>query len=466
MGSFKNKVQETIVKESLFCRDDRLLVSFSGGADSVSLVYALVSLGYKKLILLYFDHGLRSDKERDFEKRFVKDFANKLKVSYRIMSLPIQFIADQYGYSLESAGHEARYYCLERFAGIYGIKTVLMAHHKDDLLETLLLQLGRGSVFHMGLPLKHVIHDIMFARPLLAQSKQDIVAYCEEEKVSYCEDSSNTDLSFQRNHIRHELIPVLSQYTSSFDDHLNILFQRVQASYETLEFQQLVSSCNVLEHPCYFECVISDAAKESDFYLGTIIYQLLKQCYDIGLGKRLKDRLTSHFDCNMAQLTSLKDAVINQQSGEIIHLSKGVSVYCYQQNLYIKKSPFKGSSSQVLSLNQAIEWQGYSIRLERCDYLPESCLSSKTKCYVSLPSSSSVVTVALLQGDDSYMPYQKNEFVNVNKVLAKQGVNAFFRQFCLGFKSNDEIIWIPELGVDKRYLVSDQETCCYKIKLF
>ena len=83
-----------------------------------------------------------------------------------------------------------------------------------------------------------------------------------------------------------------------------------------------------------------------------------------------------------------------------------------------------------------------------------------------MPSSSSVVTVAFLHDDDSYMPYQKNEFVNVNKALAKQGVNAFFRQFCLGFKSNDEIIWIPELGVDKRYLVSNQETCCYKIKLF
>ena len=53
MGSFKNKVQETIVKESLFCRDDKLLVSFSGGADSVSLVHALVSLGYKKSLSIY-----------------------------------------------------------------------------------------------------------------------------------------------------------------------------------------------------------------------------------------------------------------------------------------------------------------------------------------------------------------------------------------------------------------------------
>tara|TARA_Y100001968_G_scaffold49465_1_gene39825 strand:- start:250 stop:1662 length:1413 start_codon:yes stop_codon:yes gene_type:complete len=463
MGSFKHRLQETIVTQSLFNKDDVLLVSFSGGSDSVALVHALVALGYKRLKLIYFDHGLRSKIEIETEKIFVAEFAKQCQVSYRIMALPISFISDQYGVSLESAGHEARYYCLERFAGIYGAKAVLMAHHQDDLLETLLLQLDRGSVFHMGMPLKQRVGSICFVRPLLGQLKQDIILYCDDETVSYCVDSSNSNVSFRRNQLRHDVLPVLSTFSSSFDRHLNSLFQRVQKSYETSEFKRLLASCKVVEHPYYFECIFSDSVKKSDFYLTTIIYQVLKHCFESGLRQRLKDRLASHFDCNMTQLDCLKEAVMGQKSGELIHLKKGVSVYCYHQHLYIAKLNSNLAQQQSLVLDHVIEWGGYRVRFEQCEHLPDSCLSSKTQCYVSLPEP--VLKVGILNKEDTYMPFNHHSFVTVHKALVKKGIQAFFREFCVGFRYNNELVWVPELGVDNRFRVSSESSTCYKLSL-
>ncbi|RAP25797.1 tRNA lysidine(34) synthetase TilS [Candidatus Marinamargulisbacteria bacterium SCGC AG-333-B06] len=461
MGAFKHQLQEMIVTESLFSRDDHLIISFSGGSDSVALVHALVSLGYKNLKLIYFDHGLRSQQERDVERDFVACFAADYNLSFRILSLPITFVANHYDHSLESAGHVLRYECLQRLAGIADIKTVVLAHHKNDVLETLLLQLDRGSVFHMGLPVQQVVGDTTFVRPMLRHDKQAILAYCNDNTVSYCTDSSNQDMSFRRNQIRHSVVPVLTTFSSSFDEHLHVLFQRVQASYDINVVKQLLSSCRVIEYEYYFECVFSAAVTQSEFYLSSAIYHMLKQCFNAGLGKRLRDRLLANFDCNRTQLECLKQAIINHKSGEIVHLKKGVVVHCYHQTLYLVKQFPKSVSDVSLNVNSSIEWGGYRITLERCDFIPDSLVSSKRHCYVSLPSDS--ITVSMLARQDSFFPFQSIVPVRVKKRLAKQGVQAFFQQFCLVFKHKGEIAWVPELGVDNRYLVDREGEWCYKI---
>ena len=461
MGSFKQTLQETIATKSLFQRNDSLLLSFSGGSDSVALAHALVALGYTNIRLLYFDHGLRSQAERDLEKRVIKNVARSLNLSYRIMSLPIQFIVDHYDYTIEAAGHVARYYCLKRFARLYQASHIVLAHHKDDLLETLLLQLDRGSVFHRGLPMSYSVADITFVRPLLKQSKKAILNYCQEADLVYSNDSTNQDVSFRRNYLRNSIIPLLSTFSFSFEEHLNTLFQRVQASYETPDFQAVLDSCNVREHLFYFECSFSDSVKQSDFYLGTALYHVLKRCFQNRLGNRLKDHLLAYFDCNSSQIELLKTAVMTNKSGEIVHLKHGISVYCYHQRLYLAKTQKEAFQEQVLCLEQDSVFAGYRISLKRCHKPPNSLVSSTSQCFVALPEPK--LTVGAISKKDQFMPFNQDNMICINKALSKKGIQAFFREFCFGIRFKGDLVWVSELGVDNRFRVLDSNHDCYQL---
>jgi len=462
MGSFTHRLQETIVKESLFSRKDRLLVAFSGGSDSVSLVHALINLGFKNLHLIYFDHGLRSQKERDADKQFVANFCKSLNVPYRIIKLPISFIARTYNYSVEAAGHKARYYFLEVLAKRYQADAVLLAHHYDDLIETALLQVDRGSVFHLGMPLKYYIGKQLFVRPLLKHSKQSILDYISEKNLCYAKDKTNDELVFKRNKFRHSILPLLSSLSPAFSRHLTILLQRVQSSYETAEFKEILNSCKFYENRMYFQCVFSDSARESHFYLSSVIYNFFKFCFQQDQG-RLKQRLCASLEFNMTQLDSISNAVLAGKSGEIIQLAKGVGVFCYDKNLFIKNSKVQLDSKKTLCCGDALLWNSKKILFDLCKDRPLSYNSSVNECYICLPKP--LLSIDFVDLSDTWFLKPNSSSMNVSEALSKKGIYAFFRSFSMVFKYGNDVAWIPDLGVDSRFWISDSSQDIYKLTI-
>src|SRR5207247_5265409 len=139
-----NRIQ---TKTNLFRRfspDARYLIGVSGGRDSVALLQWLIDLGYRKLIVCHLNHQLRG-RSSDADARFVEKLAAKYQVDFELAAANIRALAKKKKMSIEIAARGARYSFFAKAAKRHGCRTIFLAHHADDLVETFLINLFRGA---------------------------------------------------------------------------------------------------------------------------------------------------------------------------------------------------------------------------------------------------------------------------------------------------------------------------------
>lgn len=190
---------------SLISYGDDVVVALSGGADSVCLLYNMLSLwerGYiETLTAVHCNHGLRGE-EADRDEQFCKNLCNKLKIHLYCEKIPVKEYAKEHSLSLEEAGRNLRYKTFEKYRMGGKIAT---AHNKKDNAETVIFNLIRGtSLAGMGgIP---IMRDAII-RPLLDVSREEIEEYLKEIGAEYVTDHTNLETKYSRNKIRLSIIP-------------------------------------------------------------------------------------------------------------------------------------------------------------------------------------------------------------------------------------------------------------------
>jgi len=177
----------------------RYVVAVSGGVDSMVLLDILKDLPDLQLVVAHFDHGIR--KESALDRRFVQQTAAEYD---------LQFVYDEGRLGLnagEAAARQARYDFLHKVRLAANAEAIITAHHQDDMLETAIINMLRGTG-RRGMTSLADTDDVR--RPLLHLSKQQIKAYAEEKGLSWCEDSTNQDIKYLRNYVRHKILPRFS----------------------------------------------------------------------------------------------------------------------------------------------------------------------------------------------------------------------------------------------------------------
>ena len=189
---------------------DTVLVAFSGGADSLSLLVALDMLKEEldfQLAAAHVHHGIRAESaERDLD--FCRSFCEERKIPFYFRRVDAPAYAKEKGESLEEAARHLRYQALFEIAEEAGAKKIAVAHHREDQAETLLFQLIRGSGLR-GLSAMRPVNGPLI-RPLLDLTKEEILAFLEEQGLPWCEDETNEEDSGSRAKIRHHVIPALT----------------------------------------------------------------------------------------------------------------------------------------------------------------------------------------------------------------------------------------------------------------
>jgi tRNA(Ile)-lysidine synthase len=193
---------------------DTLLVGVSGGPDSITLLDLLTKLDFH-IIVAHLDHQLRF--ESSIEATRVRSFAEGLNLSCIVGSEDTRAYSQQQALSIEEAARELRYKFLFEHAESRKAKAVLVAHHADDQVETVLMHILRGAGLSGlgGMSYRSMTnwHDeIPLIRPMLGIWRDEIESYCEENELEPVIDTSNMDTTFFRNRLRHELIPRLEDY--------------------------------------------------------------------------------------------------------------------------------------------------------------------------------------------------------------------------------------------------------------
>ena len=214
MEEIIKKVQQFIESQNLFTPDQKLIVGVSGGADSVFLIHALYKLGYS-CIIAHCNFHLRGE-ESNRDALFVKSLAEKLNLPLQLIDFQAEEYASKQKISIEMAARELRYRWFAELKEKEEADCIAIAHHSDDVVETFLINMTRGTGIHGLTGIKPKKRDIV--RPLLTLSREEIVTYLQQKNIPFVEDSTNKETIYTRNKFRNHIIPLLQTINPSFKE--------------------------------------------------------------------------------------------------------------------------------------------------------------------------------------------------------------------------------------------------------
>lgn len=207
-----------------------VLVGYSGGADSTTLLHLLHRAGVD-VIAAHLHHGQRVEAER--EMRLCEAFCNDLGIAFVSGKADVPVIADQLGIGLEEAGRHARYEFFRQAAFRLSAGAIATAHTRDDHVETVLLNLARGTGMAglAGIPERRD----GIVRPLLAFTRAETRAYCDHHGLWTHDDPANSDINFSRARIRHRIIPELRAINPEADAAISRMAETLDSEHRFLD---------------------------------------------------------------------------------------------------------------------------------------------------------------------------------------------------------------------------------------
>lgn len=203
------KIRQFCRKEQLLKKGSKIVVGISGGADSICLLRVLCLLRdeYKLSVnAVHVHHKIRKE-EADEDMVFVKELCQNWNVPLVIFCEDVPRIAKEQHMSLEEAGRMVRYLCFEDVRAELGYDVIAVAHHMDDLAETVLMNMVRGSGIR-GMAGTRAVRDNVI-RPLLCVRRAEIEQWLRKEGICWRNDSTNQEDIYFRNRMRHRIIPEL-----------------------------------------------------------------------------------------------------------------------------------------------------------------------------------------------------------------------------------------------------------------
>lgn len=242
-----NKVREYISHHNLLDRNALHLVALSGGADSVCLLRMMQQLGYK-LHAAHCNFHLRGE-ESDRDELFCKELCETCGIPFHIAHFDTRTYASLHGVSIEMAARELRYEYFSQLMEAIECEDVLVAHHSDDSIETVLMNLMRGTGVAGLEGIKPVNGKVK--RPLLCISRKEVVEYLCSIGQDYITDSSNLEADVVRNKIRLQLLPLMEEIIPAVRSNILATTGNVAEANKVLRqaIKQAVSRCTTMHDP-------------------------------------------------------------------------------------------------------------------------------------------------------------------------------------------------------------------------
>lgn len=208
MRDFKKKISQFIKQEKLLNKGDRVLVACSGGVDSMGLLHFLATNRHElkvEVAAVHVDHMLRGA-ESALDGEFVKEACESYGIPFFGGSVPVPSLLSEAGGNMQNVCRERRYAYFTEVLTKAGYNVLAIAHHAEDQLETVLMQVTKG-VRTLGMPIHRAINGGRLIRPFLPVMKNEIQGYLKENDLNHREDPSNLNDSYMRNRFRHHIVP-------------------------------------------------------------------------------------------------------------------------------------------------------------------------------------------------------------------------------------------------------------------
>ena len=418
---FKERVNNYIKEKKLLKTDDKILVALSGGADSVALLRVLLSLGYN-CEAAHCNFHLRGE-ESDRDEQFVRDLCYEQKVRLQVAQFNTTEYAKEHHLSIEMAAREQRYSWFNQLCQNDGFTAIAVAHHRNDSIETFLLNLIRGTGINglKGIPVRNGI----IIRPLLNVSRTEILDYLHTLQQSYVTDSTNLQDEFMRNKIRLQILPIMQEMNPSVFESIADTAKHLSDTADIYNRCIQESSKRVLIQDDEHLKIVDIPSLKKEVSPAAVLFEIL---YPLGF--------------NSAQISDIYSQ-LDGQSGKVF-TSPQWTVLHNREQLQITLSD--KIQSTVPQLDMYFAWKD-----EHFKVLPNPDIAYLDAENITLP-----ITVRKWERGDKFVPFGMTGTKNVSDYLTDRKFSLFEKENQYVACSEDQIVWVIGERIDNRFRITEK----------
>ncbi|SKB52282.1 tRNA lysidine(34) synthetase TilS [Dyadobacter psychrophilus] len=410
------------------------LLTVSGGVDSVVMLHLFQKAGFPAGVA-HCNFGLREE-ESEGDEQFVKTLANASGFPFYSKRFNVKSFAKEKGISTQMAARDLRYGWFEELRAGNNYSYIATAHHANDSLETTLLNLTRGT----GLAGLHGISGINnhLLRPLLFATKEQILAYAQENGLQWREDRSNDSDDYKRNLVRHKVIPVLKELNPSLESTFNHSSAKLRSADQLLKEMLDDWAAGVVvkaEDQIRISKTMLILATEPAYRLWHILQ-------DYGFAYSQVEKIIN-------SLTGVSGKFFHSASHELL---------IDRENLILKKTAVDESNGdiQIVEEQHEVDLVGRHIILsKKIQNTDEGFLKSRSSVSINLDKVIFPLTIRKWKPGDVFQPLGMN---GKQKKLSDLFIDSKMDQFTkkqtlVLLNGNGEIMWVVGVRLDERYKI-------------
>ena len=442
----QSPIENQILSTKYFHNKTPILIACSGGRDSMALLYAFIQCKFEKIEVAHCNCNLRGE-ESDEEEAFVRNYCKQNHIPFHSKSFQTTAYSKEKNISIEMAARELRYHFFEEVRKKRELHLIAVAHHQDDQLETILLNLLQGTGIH---GLKGMLEkNNQIVRPLLKVSREEINQYISKNNIPYRDDSSNEADDYKRNFIRNQISPLLQNINVNYLKEVSDFSERmVETEFLFNEQIQKIRAKTLKPwkegYELYIHYLLNHPACNSLFH-----------------------EILSPFDLSKKQITELiltiQGTKKKNASGQQF-FSDSHRFILDKKKLYIL--PAEVNTTSMLSFEQMpknISFNEYKITIRKVPINKLHIKKSEQYAFLDADKITLPLLITYPQTGDYFYPYGMGKQKNSEKV-GKKKLNKFFKDISLPIavrertpiiKSGEKIIWVVGYRIDDRFKITE-----------
>lgn len=435
----KRKVADFIERHRLLRKDELHIVALSGGADSVALLSVLQQLGFR-IEAAHCNFHLRGD-ESDRDEEFVRELCKQREIPFHVIHFDTRLYADLHQVSIEMAARELRYRYFEQLRQDIDAADICVAHHRDDAVETLMMNLLRGTGIHGLTGIRRRNGHIV--RPLLCVSRLEIEEFLHTIGQPYVTDSSNLIDDVVRNKLRLNILPLLQQINPKASENIYKTALRLTEAERVFNIA-MESAQKRVSTKSDNGWTIDIAALRQEPSPEYLLFEILSP---MGFSPDTIEQISSHLDSQTGRSYLSPTHELLFDRGQMLiqeHQSSLPTLRIPETGIYIY-------GEHKLRISQST-----NIEISR-----EATIATLDAATVAFP-----LTLRPVSEADRFVPFGMTGSRLVSDFLTDRKMNLFDRRRQLVLTdATGAIVWLVALRTDNRFRVSSSTTSILRITL-
>ena len=441
ISQFEKKIERFIDKHDLCTPNDSILVGLSGGVDSVVLSYLLYKFSYK-IGIAHCNFDLRIDSKKD--QHFARMIAEAWNAPFYQTTFATKVYAKQHKLGIQEAARNLRYDWFKEIMKIHDYKLLATAHHFDDQIETVFINMSRGTgITGLGGMKPKRNHLI---RPLLSVSKEEIETYARKIKLPYREDASNRSNKYRRNFFRNKIIPKIQKKIPGFKKRMgdNILIWQ--------------KSARLLDG--FFKEQLNQIKKSQD---GSQILETEK--IEASLKQMIFFEWLYPFGFNYTQTTLIGDILKKNESGRKFYSKSHKVIVDRKKIILTARIEAEIQQVEIQKEQSVVDLPDGSLEIKLMAFSQQKFPQSTRIEYIDATLLTFPLLIRKWKSGDQFFPFgMQGKSQKIKKYFTNEKMSLHEKEAQWLLTTSNEIVWVVGRRLDHRFRINKNTLYCYRMQ--